>query len=291
MEKVIITAAVAGAFLSKEAFPALPVTPDEIVAEIKRCYDAGASVAHIHARHPDRGRSDYDVLGEIVEKVRAVCPIITQLGTGVRDRFGEIRTVEDRLNFFTVNPQADMFTINAGSFHFRIKSGKTPMGSSSHAYLYDNPPHLIEAFAKGCYDRKLGIEFECFDAGQIENVKHLRECGVLPADFPLSFDFVLGVGGGMPATPEALQYMYKAIPAGSHWTAMGISRHQAPLTTMALTLGGSVRVGFEDNIYLYKGVPADSNARFVERAAHISKEIGREVASVDEARAILNLSK
>lgn len=288
MDKVIITAAVTGAFLSKEDFSAMPVTPDEIVDEIKRCYDAGAAIAHIHARHPDITRTDYDVLGEIVEKVKADCPIITQLGTGVRDRFGTIRTIEDRLEFFNVTPRPDMLTINCGSFHFRVRSKKGPMGSA-RSYLYNNPPELIQSFAEGCIERRLGIEFECFDGGQIENVKHLMELGVIPENHLLSFNFVLGIGGGMPATPEALRYMVNAVPQGAHWGAMGISKYQAPITTMALTLGGSVRVGFEDNIYLYKGVTADSNARFVERVAYISREIGRELATPEEAKAILHL--
>ncbi len=100
MEKLVITAAITGAFLSKEQHPALPVTPQEISDEIKRCYDAGATIAHIHARHPDPKRTDYDILGEIIELINASCPIITQVGTGVRNRFGEIRTEEERLHNF-----------------------------------------------------------------------------------------------------------------------------------------------------------------------------------------------
>lgn len=293
MEKLVITAAITGAFLSKEQHPALPVTPQEICDEVKRCYDAGATIAHIHARHPDQSLSDYEVLGEIIELINASCPIITQVGTGVRDRFGEIRTEEERLDGFLnrISPEPEMITINGGTFHFQIKGKKRPMGSSGRSYVYSNSPELIEGFTRGAVERELGIEFECFDAGQIENIRWLLETGVLPSDYPLNFDLVLGIGGGAPATPKMLTYMVDALPEGAHWTAMGISRNQAPITTMAMILGGGVRVGFEDNVYLYKGVLATSNAQFVERAATIAREIGREVASVEDARQILGLRK
>ena len=291
MEKLIITAAITGAFLSKEQHPALPVTPQEICDEVKRCYDAGATIAHIHARHPDRNRTDYQVLGEIIELINASCPIITQVGTGVRNRFGEIRTEGERLDNFLnkVSPQPDMITINSGTFHFQIKGKQQPMGSGGRSYVYSNSPELIEGFARGAVERKLGIEFECFDAGQIENVRALIDTGVLPTDYPLNFDLVLGIGGGAPATPKMLNYMIDALPKRAHWTAMAISRNQAPITTMAMILGGGVRVGFEDNVYLYKGELATSNAQFVNRVVNIAKEIGRDVASIDEAREILGL--
>lgn len=291
MEKLVISAAITGAFLSKEQHPALPVTPQEICDEVKRCYDAGATIAHIHARHPDPKRTDYEVLGEIIGLINASCPIITQVGTGVRDRFGEIRTEENRLHNFlnSISPRPDMITINSGTFHFQIKGKKQPMGSSGRAYVYSNSPELIEGFTRGAVEQKLGIEYECFDASQIENVRALIDTGVLPADYPLNFDLVLGIGGGAPATPKMLNYMIDALPKGAHWTAMAISRNQAPITTMATILGGGVRVGFEDNVYLYKGQLATSNAQFVNRVVHIAKEVGRDVASVDEAREILGL--
>lgn len=291
MEKLIITAAITGAFLSKAQHPALPVTPEEITAEVKRCYDAGATIAHLHARHPDRNVSDYEALGTTIGMINACCPIITQVGTGVRNRFGEIRTEEERLENFlsAISPGPDMITINSGSFHFRILSKKEPMGSKGRSYLYSNSPQLIAGFARGAFERQLGTEFEVFDAGQIENVKALIETGVLPQDYPLNFDFVLGIGGGAPATPKALMYMVEAVPPGSHWTAMATSQKQAPITTMAMILGGGVRVGFEDNVYLYKGILATSNAQFVERVVKIAREIGRDVATAEEAREILRL--
>ncbi len=289
MEKLIISAAVTGAFLSKEHHPYMPVTPEEIRDEVKRCYDAGAAVAHLHARHPDGNLTDYEVIGMVIQLVQESCPIITQVGTGVRSRFGEIREEEERLNFLKVTPPPEMQTINSGTFHFRIMSKKEPMGTKGRSYLYSNSPQLIAGFARGMYELGQGMEFECFDAGQIENAIALRETGVLPQDYQLNFNFVLGVGGGMPATPKALMYMMDAVPPGSHWSAMAISFHQAPITTMAIILGGSVRIGFEDNIYLYKGVPATSNAQFVERVVKNAKEIGREIATADEAREILKL--
>jgi 3-keto-5-aminohexanoate cleavage enzyme len=292
MDKLVITAAVTGAFLTKEQHPALPVTPEEITAEMKRCHDAGATIAHLHARHPDPAISDYDVLGTTIRMINEVCPIITQVGTGVRSRFGEIRTEEERLHNFlnSISPRPDMITVNGGTFHFRILSKKEPMGSKGRSYLYSNSPQLIADFTRGGVERGYGLEFECFDAGQIENIKALRETGVLSAGHQLNFNLVMGIGGGIPATPKALDYMIEAVPAGSHWTVTAIGRHQAPLTTLGIVLGGGVRVGFEDNVYLYKGELATSNAQFVERVVKIAREVGREVATVEETRALLAMS-
>lgn len=292
MDKLVITAAVTGAFLTKEQHPALPVTPEEITAEMKRCYDAGATIAHLHARHPDRAISDFEVLGTTIGMINETCPIITQVGTGVRSRWGEIRTEEERLHNFlnSISPSPDMITVNGGTFHFRILSKKEPMGSKGRSYIYSNSPQLIADLTRGGVERGYGLEFECFDAGQIENIKALRETGVLPADYQLNFNLVMGIGGGIPATPKALDYMIEAVPAGSHWTVTAIGRHQAPLTTLGIVLGGGVRVGFEDNVYLYKGVLATSNAQFVERAVKIAREVGREVATVEETRALLAMA-
>lgn len=292
MDKLVITAAVTGAFLTKEQHPALPVTPEEITAEMKRCYDAGATIAHLHARHPDPAISDYDVLGTTIRMVNAACPIITQVGTGVRSRFGEIRTEEERLHNFlnSISPPPDMITVNGGTFHFRILSKKEPMGSKGRSYIYSNSPQLIADFTRGGVERGYGLEFECFDAGQIENIKALQETGVLSAGYQLNFNLVMGIGGGIPATPKALDYMIEAVPAGSHWTVTAIGRHQAPLTTLGIVLGGGVRVGFEDNVHLYKGELATSNAQFVERVVKIAREVGREVATVEETRALLAMS-
>ena len=292
MDKLVITAAVTGAFLTKEQHPALPVTPEEITAEMKRCHDAGATIAHLHARHPDRAISDYDVLGTTIRMINESCPMITQVGTGVRSRWGEIRTEEERLHNFlnSINPPPDMITVNAGTFHFRILSKKEPMGSQGRSYIYSNSPQLIAGFTQGGVERGYGLEFECFDAGQIENIKALRETGVLPDDYQLNFNLVMGIGGGIPATPKALDYMIEAVPPGSHWTVTAVGRHQAPLTTLGIVLGGGVRVGFEDNVYLYKGVLATSNAQFVERVVKIAREVGREIATVEETRALLAMS-
>ncbi len=291
MDKLVITAAITGAFMTKEQHPALPVTPEEITAEIKRCYDAGATIAHLHARHPDRTLSDFDVLGMTIRMINDVCPIITQVGTGVRSRWGEIRTEEERLHNFlnSISPPPDMITVNAGTFHFRILSKKEPMGSKGRSYLYSNSPQIIAGFTRGGVERGYGLEFECFDAGQIENVKALQETGVLAADHQFNFNLVMGIGGGIPATPKALNYMIEAVPEGSHWTVTAIGRHQAPLTTLGIVLGGGVRVGFEDNVYLYKGELATSNAQFVERVVKIAREVGREVATVAETRALLGM--
>lgn len=137
--------------------------------------------------------------------------------------------------------------------------------------------------------QELGVkpEFEIFERGMIDNAMKLVKKGLV--DGHMHFDFVLGVPGACPGSPEDLMYMVNKIPAGSTWTVAGIGRHETPLATMGVLLGGHVRVGFEDNIYYSKGVKAKSNAELVERVVRIAKELGREVATPDEAREILGL--
>jgi 3-keto-5-aminohexanoate cleavage enzyme len=152
-----------------------------------------------------------------------------------------------------------------------------------------NPQDYLETFAKKMAEKNIKPELECFEPGMIANGLRLAKKGLIKE--PLHFDFVLGVPGAMPGEPKDLLHMVNSIPSNATWTVAGIGRYELPLAVMAIVMGGHVRVGFEDNIFYSKGVLAESNAQLVERIARISRDVGREVATPEEARKILGLYK
>lgn len=269
MDKLIITAALTGAEVTRENQPNLPLTPDEIAEAAYQCYLAGASIVHIHARDAEgKPTQSYDVYKEIKEKIEAKCNIIFQPSTGGAVWHGP----EERLQPVDLKPE--MATLSAGTCNFGPD-------------VFMNTEEYIEKFATKMKEMGVKPEIEVFERGMIENAKKLVKQGLVEA--PLHFDFVLGVPGACPATPDDLMYMVRNIPDGSTWTVAGIGRHELPLATMGIILGGHVRVGFEDNVYYGKGQLAQSNAQLVERVVRMAKELGREVATPDEARRILNI--
>ncbi|ABW20128.1 3-keto-5-aminohexanoate cleavage enzyme [Alkaliphilus oremlandii] len=269
MDKLIITAALTGAEVTRENQPNLPLTPDEIAEAAYQCYLAGASIVHVHARDAEGNPTQsYDVYKEIKEKIEAKCNIIFQPSTGGAVWHGP----EERLQPVDLKPE--MATLSAGTCNFGPD-------------VFMNTEEYIEKFATKMKEMGVKPEIEVFERGMIENAKKLVKQGLV--ETPLHFDFVLGVPGACPATPEDLLYMVRNIPEGSTWTVAGIGRHELPLATMGIILGGHVRVGFEDNVYYGKGQLAQSNAELVERVVRIAKELGREVATPDEARRILNI--
>jgi len=284
-EKIVVTCAVAGAITSKSQNPYLPETPEQQAEEALRAFNAGASVVHIHAR--DGGRKDRtrnEVLEDTIQRIRDKCKILIQVGTGATDHLGKKMNFEERLKLLDLNPKTDMETINAGTFTLRPVSKTT--GFESYNFL--NPPELIEAFAKGMIERRIGIEFEIYDVSHILNVLELVDSNIIIKE-ELNFDFVIGMGGGIPPTLKSLLFLVEHIPQESHFSVLGVGRYEFPMITMGMILGGGVRVGLEDNIHISKGVLAKSNAELVEKAVRIAKELGKEVASVEEARSILHL--
>lgn len=271
MEKLIITAALTGAEVTKKLQPNLPVTPDEIADAAYECYKAGASIVHIHAREKDGNPTqDYKVYKEIKEKIETKCNIIVQPSTG-----GAVwHSAEERLQPVELSPE--MATLSCGTCNFGPD-------------VFMNSQEYIEKFAKRMKELGVKPEIEVFERGMINNAIRLAKKGFI--EKPMHFDFVLGVPGACPGTPEDLMYMLSSIPEGSTWTVAGIGRSELSLATMAVILGGHVRVGFEDNIYYSKGVLAESNAQLVERIVRIAKELEREIATPDEAREILGIKK
>ena len=274
-EKVIITVAPTGSIPTREDSPYLPITPEEIAAETVRCCRAGAAVVHLHARDPDTGKptSSIEVFARYLELIRERCPVIIQITTGG----GAVTlglTPEQRLEAVE-KLRPDSASLNAGSMNFGRK-------------LFTNTPDVIESFARRMKELGVKPEFEVYEVGMIQQVQHWVIAPGL-ADPPYRFSLVMGVLGGIPATVRNLQILVDDLPPGSSWQVIGVGRHQLPLAAVGVAAGGGLRVGFEDNLYLKRGVLAKSNAELVERAVQLVEAMGREVATVDEARSMLGL--
>jgi len=273
--KVIITVAPTGSVTTRQETPYLPITAQEVVEETVRSYNAGAAVVHLHARDPETGQPtpSVEVFRAYLEGIRACCPIITQittgggastLGLGYDER---LRPVEEL--------RPDSASLNAGSMNFGRK-------------LFPNPPEVMENYARRMVELGVMPEFEIYDLSMVQNVEvWIRRAGLVPP--PYQSSLVMGVLGGIPPTIKNLIALVEALPEGDTWQVIGIGRHQFTLGTAGILLGGNIRVGFEDNVYLKKGVLAKSNAELVEKAVRIVRELGLEVATVEEARKILPL--
>jgi len=284
--KVIITVATTGGLHGREANPNLPEQPKDIIRNFRECYDAGASVAHMHVRDK-RGvtTSDLSVYSEVVDGVMSNCPaMITQVGNGIGLAYEDVTkegkpfTLEERMRLLEIRPAPDQLTLNLGTFHFEHKNSE---------FLFPNSKRWNAEFVQGCRARNIDNELEVYDLSHIQNALDLVDRGALKP--PLHFSFVLGIKGGIPASPQNLLAMLDAIPEGSSWQIVSIGKYQLPLSTMALALGGNIRVGMEDNVYFTHGVLAASNAQLVERAVRIARELGREIATPQEAREMLHL--
>ena len=271
MDKLIITAALSGAEVTREQQPALPITPDEIGRAAEECFQAGAAMVHVHARNADGSPTqDRETYRQIIAAIRKRCDVIVQVSTG-----GAVgMTPAERLAPVALAPE--MATLSMGSVNF---------GGD----VFMNHPADMAQFLQAMQQHGVKPELEIFDTGMLSTALRWLKKGVLTA--PLHFDFVLGIPGGMAGTPEALMYVKAQLPEDATWTVAGIGAAQLPLGTLAIVLGGHVRVGFEDNVYYRKGELASSNAQLVARIARISHELDRPVATPDEARALLGIGR
>ena len=275
MEKLIITAAICGAEVTKEQNPAVPYTVEEIVREAKSAVDAGAAIVHLHVREDDGTPTQSHVrFQECEEAIYKVCPdviLIPSTGGAVG------MSPEERLDSTNTTPSPEMATLDCGTCNFGDE-------------IFDNTMPTMRAFGKRMIEKGIKPEYECFEMGHLDTILTMARKGEVPGD-PMQFNFVLGVPGCTPATVSNLAWMVNQIPAGSTWTVTGVGRSAFPMAAAAIAMGGNVRVGFEDNIYLSKGVKASSNGELVAKVVRIAKELGREIATSDEARAILGLKK
>ena len=274
MEKLIITAAMTGSRITRDDTPHIPVTPDEIVQSSIECWNAGATIVHIHVRDPKTGlgTQNLDLFRQVVEPLREKTDLVLCLTTsGIP---GRNLPIEERLISLELDPELASF--DAGSIN---------LGGS----VFINPPEFLEAAAKRMKEKGVKPELEIFDVGMIVTCLRMRDQGLL--EEPLHFQFVLGTPWGSPATPKSFLHMYEYVPRNSTWSIIGIGMGHLPMSMMGLIMGGHIRVGMEDNIYYQRGVLAKSNAQFVERIVRIGLEYGREVATPGEAREILGLYK
>ncbi|MBU1672292.1 MAG: 3-keto-5-aminohexanoate cleavage protein [Actinobacteria bacterium] len=278
MDKLIITAALTGGLHGKEANPALPEQPDEIIADAVRCREAGAAIVHLHARDPEgRGVGDPGIFGRINEGILESCDVVVQNTTG-----GPGIPIERRISSLDAAP--DMASLNMGSVVFFTGTREEPEETP-----FFNLRSEIEAFASEMLTRGIKPEMEVYNPSMLGEVDSLIEKGLLAEPYYVNFVMNVGGMGGYPGTPANLVYMVEMLPEGALFNVTGIGRAQLPLNTMSIIMGGHVRVGLEDNVYYRKGELAESNAQFVERVVRLAAELGREVASPAEARTILHL--
>src|SRR5688572_2871975 len=280
-DKVVITCALTGVLANRDQCPWVPYTPVEIAEEAKRAYDAGATVVHIHAREPATGGPSYepDVYAAIAKEIRARCPVILNFSTGALG----ITTEQKIAPVLKVRPE--IAALNMGSMNYAKYSEKRK--DFVFDLVFENPFSEIRQLLKGMNEVGTKPELECFDSGHTNSIGPLIDLGILKR--PMQFSFIMGVMGGIPATTDALSFQAKQIPADSTWEVIGISHIQWRLIAAALSLGGNIRVGLEDHFYIAPGQMAKSNGDLVAKAARMARDVGREPANIDEARAILSL--
>ena len=271
MEKLIITAAICGAEVTKEQNPAVPYTVEEIVREAKSAYEAGAAIVHLHVREdngtPTQSRERFQLCMDAIRKEIPDVILIPSTGGAVG------MSAEERLQPTELFPE--MATLDCGTCNF---------GDD----IFDNSMPMMRAFGKRMLANHIKPEYECFEMGHLDTILNMAKKGEVPGH-PMQFNFVLGVPGCTPATVGNLDWMVKQIPAGSTWTVTGIGRNAFSMAAAGIIMGGNVRVGFEDNLYLSRGVLAKSNGELVAKVVRLAKELGREIASPSEARRILGL--
>jgi 3-keto-5-aminohexanoate cleavage enzyme len=272
MDPLVITVAPVGGELTREQQPNLPLGPEEIAEEVARCREAGASMVHLHVRdadgHPSQGRDDF---ARAIDEIKRAAPdVIVQTSTG-----GSVgMTEEERAQPLDLKPE--MATLTTGTVNFGDE-------------VFENPFPLVERFFLRMREVGVQPEFEVFDTGMVEAARRLI-VEHDPEPRHLHFDLVLGVPGGMAGSPQAVVHMASILPAGATWTATGIGRSHLPVTLAALALGGNVRTGFEDTIYYQRGRLATSNAELIARVGRLAGEVGREIATPDQAREIIGIT-
>ena len=277
MKKTIITAATTGAWPKKKDNPNVPMTPSEIADDIFRCWKAGAAVAHLHMRD-DSGDGTMDVakFRETVELLRQrypECDIILNMTTS-----GDLNATDETRQLHVKELRPEMCSYDCGSMNWL------------HTGLFLNTPKFLEELGRNTQEWGVKPEIEAFDPGMIANAAYYLKKGVLKG--PLHFQFCMGCANGIPGTVKNLVFMKETMESlcpGSTWSCFGVGHSAMEILYAAVALGGHVRVGMEDNVLYAKGVLAESNAQFVERAARVIREFGSEPATPDEARAILGM--
>ena len=271
MEKLIITAAICGAEVTKASNPAVPYTVEEMVREAKAAYEAGAAILHIHVRRDDgTPTQDRERFREVMDAIRKELPDVIMIpSTGGATGMSP----EERLQPTELFPE--MATLDCGTCNFGDE-------------IFDNTMPTMRAFGKRMLENNIKPEYECFEIGHLDTILTMAKKGEVPGH-PMQFNFVLGVSGCTPATVDNLAFLVNKIPAGSTWTVTGVGKAAWTMAAAGIAMGGNVRVGFEDNVYLGKGRKANSNGELVAKVVRLAKELGRDIATPAEAREILSL--
>jgi len=287
--KVMISCAVTGSADSVGKNPAVPVTPEQIASSAIDAAKAGAAIVHIHVRDPKTGLPSMEGVhyAEVVDHIRSSgTDVVINLTTGPGGRFSPsaddamkpgpgttLRTSRQRVQH-VLDLRPEICSLDMGSMN---------MGPN----VFVNTPPILEAMAKDIREAGVTPELEVFETGHLLLAKRMIETGFIKP--PGMFQICLGIAWGQPATPEAMLYMRNLLPPGSTWFAFGISLHQFPMAAQAVILGGHVRVGLEDNLYLERGKLTPSNAALVAKAVKIIELLGCGVATPTEARQLLGL--
>jgi len=269
MDKLIITVALTGNVPTKEMNPHLPVTADEIAADVRRCANAGAVLFHVHARDQNQKPTlDIDVYKKNARRIREIAPeVILQLSTGARAG----KEWEARANPVRLLPEMGSFTTGSNNLP---------------GIVYENSPQFIEYLAGVFKETGVKPEIEAFDLGDMWRTRDYIADGLF--DDPPLIQLCMGVKYGVPATTRGMVAMCDMLPESCVWGAFGIGARQMPMVAQSVLMGGNGRAGLEDNLYLEKGVPA-TNAQLVERAVEIIERLGSNVSSVSDARKTLKL--
>jgi uncharacterized protein (DUF849 family) len=296
--KVIVTAAINGSVHTPTMSPYLPITPQQIADEAVRVYEAGGAIAHVHVRNPENGMpvSDPELFRQVAVEVKSRCNVVLCFTTGGTP---EMSVAERAKVVSALKPELASF--NAGSLNFGI----FPIAEGIEDFKYDWERPFLEGSENGIFpntfktlreysqlfaENETKPELEVYDTGMINNLAFLIQRGYIKR--PLHLQFVLGILGGIPASVNNLVFLYNTAREAIGdftWSVCAAGRHQFPMCTMSMIMGGHVRVGMEDNLYLSKGVLAKSNAEQVEKIIRIAREFGHEPATPDETREILKL--
>jgi 3-keto-5-aminohexanoate cleavage enzyme len=280
-DPVVITCSISGTVANRDQCPAIPYTPEEYAAEARRIVDEGGVMIHIHARRPD-GTPSYEI-----EDFRAITEAILDEVDDVIVNYstGAIGVpVEKRLEYLRAL-RPEVAALNMGSMNYAKYSRKRK--DFVFKAVFANPFDEIIEFLTAMNELGIKPEHECFDLGHLGSLPPLVDMGVLNP--PLHVSCVMGVVGGAPPTPRNLAAMADNVPSGSHWGVIGISRDQWALVATSLTLGGSIRVGLEDNFYLPDGEMARSNGDLIAKARQMCEDVGRRPATVAEARGLMGI--
>jgi uncharacterized protein (DUF849 family) len=281
---VVITCSISGAIANREQCPAIPYTPEEYAAEARRIVDEGGVHIHIHARKPD-GTPSYEI-----EDFKAITEAIkAEVGDAAIINYstGTIGVPVEKRIAYLRECRPEVAALNMGSMNYAKYSRSRKQFVFN--MVFENPFSEIIELLEAMNELGIKPEHECFDIGHVGSLEPLIDMGVLKT--PIHVDCVMGVVGGIPPTARNLAAMVDNIPEGAHWGVIGISRQQWMLVSAALTLGGSIRVGLEDNLYLPSGEMARSNGELIAKARQMTEDMGRRPATVDEARAMLAIGR